>query len=45
MPEDKFILKGNNSEEIPDVEMKRIREAIKRTDTEKFFLFCKINED
>jgi hypothetical protein len=42
MPEDNFILKENNSKDSQEVEMKRIREAIKRTDTEKFFLFTRL---
>jgi hypothetical protein len=42
MPEDKFILKENNSKDTRELEMKRIREAIKRTDTEKFFLFTRL---
>jgi hypothetical protein len=42
MTEDKFILKENNSKDTRELEMKRIREAIKRTDTEKFFLFTRL---
>lgn len=42
MPEDTTLSKENKSEEISEVEKKRIREAIARTDTEKFFLFTRL---
>jgi hypothetical protein len=42
MPEDRTISKVNEAREMTEVEKKRIREAIARTDTEKFFLFTRL---
>ncbi len=42
MPEDKIISKEDKSRHFADVEMKRLRAAIDRTDTEKFFLFTRL---
>lgn len=42
MTEEKKISKETGLPEIPEEEKKRIREAISRTDTEKFFLFTRL---
>lgn len=42
MPEDKAISKETNYGEMTELEKKRIRVAIARTDTEKFFLFTRL---
>lgn len=42
MREDRTISKVNEAGEMTEVEKKRIREAIARTDTEKFFLFTRL---
>lgn len=42
MPEEKIISKKNKSQGIQEIEMKKLREAIDRTDTEKFFLFTRL---
>jgi hypothetical protein len=42
MREDRTISKVNEAREMTEVEKKRIREAIARTDTEKFFLFTRL---
>jgi hypothetical protein len=42
MPEDRIISKENKSGDITEMEKKRIREAVGRTDTEKFFLFTRL---
>jgi hypothetical protein len=40
--ENRTISKENKSADISEVEEKRIREAIARSDTEKFFLFTRL---
>jgi hypothetical protein len=42
MPEDTTPLEKNNSGDMTEVEKKRIKEAMARTDTEKFFLFTRL---
>lgn len=42
MPKDKTILKEDKSGDMTELEKKRIREAVSRTDTEKFFLFTRL---
>jgi hypothetical protein len=42
MPEDKAISKETDSGPMTELERKRIRVAIARTDTEKFFLFTRL---
>jgi hypothetical protein len=42
MPEYRMISKENNSGDMTELERKRIREAIARSDTEKFFLFTRL---
>jgi len=42
MPEDRMISKQNNSGDMTELEKKRIRESIARSDTEKFFLFSRM---
>ena len=42
MPEDQTISNENKSQGIQEIEMKKLREAIDRTDTEKFFLFTRL---
>jgi len=42
MAENRTILKESRSGDISEMEEKRIREAIARTDTEKFFLFTRL---
>ena len=43
MPEDRTtISKENEAGDMTEVEKKRIKEAMARTDTEKFFLFTRL---
>ena len=42
MAENKTISKKNKSAGISEAEEKRIREAVQRTDTEKFFFFTRL---
>jgi hypothetical protein len=42
MPEYRMISKESNSGDMTELERKRIREAIARSDTEKFFLFTRL---
>jgi hypothetical protein len=42
MPEYRMISKENNSGDMTELERKRIRDAIARSDTEKFFLFTRL---
>ncbi|MGN6339392.1 MAG: hypothetical protein ACTHML_00360 [Ginsengibacter sp.] len=42
MTENRTISKNNKSNGISEAEEKRIREAIERTDTEKFFFFTRL---
>ena len=42
MPKNTIISKEDKLRHISDIEVKRLREAIDRTDTEKFFLFTRL---
>ncbi|HUZ58865.1 MAG TPA: hypothetical protein VMU83_08785 [Hanamia sp.] len=42
MPQEGTISKENKSADMQEIEMKKLREAISRTDTEKFFLFTRL---
>jgi hypothetical protein len=42
MAENRTISKKNKSASISETEEKRIREAVQRTDTEKFFFFTRL---
>jgi len=42
MAENRTISKKNKSASISKTEEKRIREAVQRTDTEKFFFFTRL---
>lgn len=42
MPEDQAISNESKSLGTQEIEMKKLREAVARTDTEKFFLFTRL---